>query len=533
MNSLILNRESFEMPADGWYQIAPVGEFPHSGAGVIQVVDRAACDAMVNAFRAETKKPNFAGLLIDFDHFSLDEKLKSEAAGWVIDLENRNSGLWGKIRWSDLGEDCVKGGRYRFISPVWSRSDCESVGSDPDSGQQKLRPVRLLNAAVTNDPNLKGMRPLSNRRSDAEGPATKSTQDTKQIGNASPAPEKRLKWVLGESDRKCPSCLALAGQVHTEADWDAAGLRPGAEKLYCKENCHCSLVETDDPVSGSLGDLPIRKGEVVNRQETMKNNWSDEARAASLAVRRAKAAARRALQDGGDKELAPDRPGGNGGDRPGDGDPAERKPAVEPIDWENQPLPIDDQYHILPYDPEKAFDDALKAIEDFKKEAEKAFEDAYGVKPVDPSDMELAEEMVAVPDEYRTGGVLSPRELAQKLAHHGEDVTVPKDSDGGNQGHQDLERSAQEKAAQEKQSRHDDGEGIHGMAESLMEREDAGEKLSAQEKAFLKQYREIIGDLDEVRRDAMGNREGSDLLNRAREAVQLAKARARSLKSRG
>ncbi len=39
MNCLILNRETFELPADGWYQLAPLGEFPHAAAGVVQVVD--------------------------------------------------------------------------------------------------------------------------------------------------------------------------------------------------------------------------------------------------------------------------------------------------------------------------------------------------------------------------------------------------------------------------------------------------------------------------------------------------------------
>lgn len=72
MNTLILNRETFELPSDGWYQIAPIGEFPHAGAGVVQVVDAAACEAMANAFRAESASPNFAGLFIDFDRFSLD-----------------------------------------------------------------------------------------------------------------------------------------------------------------------------------------------------------------------------------------------------------------------------------------------------------------------------------------------------------------------------------------------------------------------------------------------------------------------------
>jgi hypothetical protein len=44
VNALLLNRDGFQMPADGWYQIAPVGEFPHSQAGLVQVVDREACE---------------------------------------------------------------------------------------------------------------------------------------------------------------------------------------------------------------------------------------------------------------------------------------------------------------------------------------------------------------------------------------------------------------------------------------------------------------------------------------------------------
>ena len=38
MNNLILNRE-YRLPDDGWYHIAPLGEFSHAGAGVIQVSD--------------------------------------------------------------------------------------------------------------------------------------------------------------------------------------------------------------------------------------------------------------------------------------------------------------------------------------------------------------------------------------------------------------------------------------------------------------------------------------------------------------
>jgi hypothetical protein len=168
--NLILNR-NFELPEDDWYQLAPLGEFPHNGAGITQLIDAAACTRMVDAFEnACGQSKNFPGLLIDFDHFSLDAEKHSEAAGWITDLTFRNSspssdlsspssgsGLWAAIRWSDTGEAAVRGGRYRFLSPVWARADCEDLGNN------RLRPVRLLNAAVTNDPNLKGILPLSNR----------------------------------------------------------------------------------------------------------------------------------------------------------------------------------------------------------------------------------------------------------------------------------------------------------------------------------------------------------------------------------
>ncbi len=176
--NLILNR-NFELPEDGWYQLAPLGEFPHSAAGINQVIDADACTRMVVAFEnARTQSGNFPGLLIDFDHFSLDAEKHSEAAGWITNLkfvppqscsessvpsvvkhQSASSGLYAKIRWSDIGEMAVRGGRYRFLSPVWAKADCEELGDN------RLRPVRLLNAAVTNDPNLKGILPLSNRNS--------------------------------------------------------------------------------------------------------------------------------------------------------------------------------------------------------------------------------------------------------------------------------------------------------------------------------------------------------------------------------
>jgi len=191
--NLILNR-NFELPADGWHQLAPLGEFPHSAAGIVQVIDAAACTLMVAAFEnARAGSSNFPGLLIDFDHFSLDAEKRSEAAGWITDLKfipnSTGSGLFARIRWSDIGEAAVKGGRYRFLSPVWAKEDCE------DLGVNRFRPVRLLNAAVTNDPNLKGILPLSNSRTGV--PAGRPPFDFTPLGkNASVTQEKNMKPII-------------------------------------------------------------------------------------------------------------------------------------------------------------------------------------------------------------------------------------------------------------------------------------------------------------------------------------------------
>jgi len=438
MNNLILNRETFQMPEDGWYQIAPLGEFPHQPTGVVQIVDREACDAMTNAFREESGRANFAGLLIDFDHFSLDDKLKSEAAGWMTELQNRDDGLWAKIRWSDVGEECVKGGRYRFLSPVWSQRDCQDLGNG------RLRPIRLLNAAVTNDPNLKGMVPLSNRAEsrkqkaeigtrsgDLEQKVTKVTK-LETLPNAEGEP--RYKWVLGDSpdDRHCPSCEALAGQVQTMKEWEEAGVKPGGDSLYCKGNCHCSLVKADGTETGTHTAVPLRKGDMNGKEQISNVGWKDAARAASLAVRRAKAAARKAAREAEGKE-------------------SDRDKAKPPMD----PLEGFEKGGLSEMSPE-AINEATEQIR--KKLNERA--------PLTQAEEAFLEERI--------------------------DTGYAGDTDG-DPVFEWAERHAMEEVERTREQREHSVEGIHERAEELMTREGDGETLTSEESTFLDRYLEVIG----------------------------------------
>jgi len=238
--------KDFVLAGDGWVQVTPCGDFPHVGAGVTQVIDREACDRIAADFNCRKSDVNFPGVLVDFDHFSLDTEKSSEAAGWISDLESRDTGLWARVRWSDAGLSAVRGGRFRLMSPVFPPpSACEDVGGG------KIRPVMLVSVALTNEPNIKGGKPIANREPVAN-----------RGGDA-----KKYRWVLGNppSGEHCGVCLARAGQVKTAPEWAAMGMPP------C--NCHCSLEEVDDETA---------------------NRWTNVARAASLAVRQAKAARRKA-----------------------------------------------------------------------------------------------------------------------------------------------------------------------------------------------------------------------------------------------
>ena len=154
---------NFITAPDGWFHIAPHGTFPHPN-GALQVIDAEACEAMLRTFNEEARQPNFPGLLVDFDHFSHDPAQPTTAAGWISSLEHRGDGLYAQIRWSDLGHEALTGGRYRLASPVWNRGDCDQwTALAGDREVVHLRPRRLDRLALTNDPNLPGLAPLSNR----------------------------------------------------------------------------------------------------------------------------------------------------------------------------------------------------------------------------------------------------------------------------------------------------------------------------------------------------------------------------------
>lgn len=167
MSAPILNRETSDLPSDGWYQIEVTGEHA-AGANRRQVIDGDALAAIVNRFAAEKAAAGdkWAGLLVDNDHLSHDLDKSTEALAWAQDLRIRDGELEARLDLTDLGETAIRNKRYKFFSTEYDASDLE------DLGDGRVRPRRLAGLAFTNRPNNRGGKPISNR---ADSPDEKPT----------------------------------------------------------------------------------------------------------------------------------------------------------------------------------------------------------------------------------------------------------------------------------------------------------------------------------------------------------------------
>lgn len=165
---LISRGGEFKPPADGWVQVLAIGDFPNAEAGIVQHVDQEALDAIIADFKTQSSTDNWPGLLVDFDHFSHSKDHATAGAAWIDSIDQREDQLWAHWRLTDAGSRAVSGGDYRLTSPVLAGF----VPYDGAPSDKHLRPTKLVRVALTNDPNIKGMAPVSNRQPTEHGDTT-------------------------------------------------------------------------------------------------------------------------------------------------------------------------------------------------------------------------------------------------------------------------------------------------------------------------------------------------------------------------
>ncbi len=142
---LLVLAESGEAPE--WIQVFPAGAVQSSKGDF--VADAQAMAAVSEAFRALGHD-----LGVDYEHQTVGGEFQSPdgrapAAGWIIELEARADGMWARVNWTDAGARYVVAREYRYVSPV--------VGIR----RGDRRAVVLHSVALTNDPAIRGIRPLA------------------------------------------------------------------------------------------------------------------------------------------------------------------------------------------------------------------------------------------------------------------------------------------------------------------------------------------------------------------------------------
>lgn len=157
------NGNEFQLLQRDWVQLTPLGDFPHSRG--LQRVDRAAVERMAAHFHSVRAKVGrlFGGLPFYAGHPDMPGSTESDrkAYGWIMGLEARADGLHAQVKWSEPGLELLKNGHYKFFSPYW---EAEEIGQE--GGRRVFRPVALISAGLTNQPNLP-VNPLANAQVEA------------------------------------------------------------------------------------------------------------------------------------------------------------------------------------------------------------------------------------------------------------------------------------------------------------------------------------------------------------------------------
>lgn len=122
-----------------WVHLIPAGTFTGAdGRGPYQAGDIA--QLIANSIQPGRKLPIDVNHAID--HLGASGHA-SPAVAWIVALEGRGDGVWGKVEWTDEGQRLVQGRSYGFLSPVFTATKAAPH-----------RLVQLLRASLTNDPNL-------------------------------------------------------------------------------------------------------------------------------------------------------------------------------------------------------------------------------------------------------------------------------------------------------------------------------------------------------------------------------------------
>jgi hypothetical protein len=150
----------FQLVQDEWVMLAPLGD--HAHALGIQRFTPGFIQNMANRFNGFFARMGrlFSGAPTFEGHHDIepDKYPNSRSYGWIMALEARADGLWGKMTWTPEGREMLQNGAFKFVSPVFIG---KPIGQE--NGRTVFEPVAFKSLALTNEPNLP-LPPLANQK---------------------------------------------------------------------------------------------------------------------------------------------------------------------------------------------------------------------------------------------------------------------------------------------------------------------------------------------------------------------------------
>lgn len=143
----LCSAQPIAMPDEGvpeWLHLLPAGPVVTTGdgRGPYRVEDTHAL--MAASIQVGDK------LVLDENHSTDLAAPKGEPAparGWIVELQQRADGIWGRVEWTPRGRELMENREYRGVSPVIAHLKNGTV-------------VAIRRASLTNQPNLQGLTSL-------------------------------------------------------------------------------------------------------------------------------------------------------------------------------------------------------------------------------------------------------------------------------------------------------------------------------------------------------------------------------------
>lgn len=288
---------AFAVQDDGWVQLAPMGEHRHGQ--YTQRVTSKTVRRVIASFKADAKAAgsSFAGMPFYIGHPDVphlaNEYPDKKAYGWVMDLAEREDGLYGQVKWSEAGRTLIANAHYKFLSPYWE------LEAKREGNKTMADPVSLISVGLTNRPNFKGLKPLANEEpgGSEDEPMKQGTKMATLVAllklandvsdtEVETAAHNRITTLETEKTQLANEKVTLEGKLQTEqtAKTQLANDKKAAEdKFVAERKARVNLLLANSVETGR-----ITAAEEAGYRVRLENEGTFEATATELATKPAR-----------------------------------------------------------------------------------------------------------------------------------------------------------------------------------------------------------------------------------------------------